>query len=183
MYKVHIKGSREPITINDDVKGKQLQDNWMANNLSEKIQIGDDRILSSNIKGISEFKEENHDQKSKMHDMIQETNQRFANWRAQLLSKTPLERAKNTQVARLVAYAINGTHEVPEGVTEAQEDYFKTHPKNAVANPICYKDKMKFRPHAEESNVMEHISGRLRLSALELAERVAGSDMNSSRYD
>ena len=183
MYKIHIKGSREPITVNDDVKGKQLQNNWMENNLSEKIQIGDDHILSSNIKGISKFKEDNHDQKSKMHDMIQETNRRFAKWRKRLTSQTPLERAKNTQVARLVAYAINGTHEVPEGVTEAQEAYFKEHPKNAVANPLCYKDKMKFRPHVEESNVMEHISGRLRVTALELAERVASSDMNSSRYD
>ena len=142
MYKILIKGKRNPFEVDNNI-GKQLLDDWKNDTLPNRVEIQDAVFNSDEIKSIYKTNEQlsKKDNSSNIFQ-IEEEHRGFKN---KMLNNP--ERYKNLTIMKFVWFAHTGTHDIPKEIEEKiitrQKKYLEENPDRVYANPICYKDIMR----------------------------------------
>ncbi len=179
----------------DDMRGAQLArtieespDQMIFVNLDGKL------VRISAILSVEPMREEQRaeDKKSAMMHHLHVLHTEYDKERLRLASQPPQEKAKRMEVANLVWWAYTRQKSIPselQGAIEARQlAYFKDNPKNAFANPRCYKDIITQylledeRPRVEKNGDIRRIDGLLRQSAMERVESILQAD-NSAAHN
>lgn len=175
-YKIVFKGNDIEDIIVDNDRGMSLAAKWQNNELPSKVNIDGFVVESSAIKAIISGARDPHksDSKSRMAEMLDQTDREHATYKKKLLALSPEERGKRTAMAEYVYFVYTGK-EMPEELKpefiKAQQEYFKENPEYAEANPVCYKHLInEFRPD-QSTHHTQHISTPLVEAAMTTIEQ------------
>ena len=179
-YKIVFKGDLEPMYV-DTAKGENLQRVLDAGTRGI-LKIDDIRIDASSIKAVIPGLSDPDNQSAKEHFM-EKMEHDLREWgveRNRKMSQSPQKRAEDVQVARLVSYAVSGTFDVPQGLTERQQKFFGEHPDQTIASPTCYKDLLEEKlPPKSDMPTMKQV---VREAAMRAADRILVADMQERNY-
>jgi hypothetical protein len=188
MYAIYLRSQREPIYLDDDVKGARLKDLLGTKDMPHYVEIGSWKGEGSQIKAVEanarkdsgvvedrnvqeRMNAENEYRNNINYEHSQEYKRR--------LTLSHSSRAHCLRVPMLMWQATTGSKDMPQDVQEQiiarQEAYFDEHPTHTYANPNAYKDILK-----EHEKLSGEFAG-WRKSLMMLAYRVCASDVEQSK--